>query len=196
METRASHGYFVGDEAAQQARDGELATGAMPPDPNSVVVANGDTGELTHTFERAGDLLMGCHIIGHYAAGMGRHDRRSLTGAAPRAPTVSSTISTRHRDPGRGAAARRARHDVRLVRRARGEDPEQAGGCRGLRAIELSRATFGTIPQNLFLAIGCNVAAIPLAALGPLNPIIAAAAMALSSVSVLGNSVRLRRFGG
>lgn len=57
METRASHGYFVGDEAAQQARDGELATGAMPPDPNSVVVANGDTGELTHTFERAGDLL-------------------------------------------------------------------------------------------------------------------------------------------
>lgn len=85
---------------------------------------------------------------------------------------------------------------MRLVRRARGEDPEQAGGCRGLRAIELSRATFGTIPQNLFLTIGCNVAAIPLAAFGPLNPIIAAAAMALSSVSVLGNSVRLRRFGG
>ena len=66
----ATHEFFVGDEAAQLARDEELATGAMPPDPNSIVVANGGTGELTHTFGRAGELLMGCHIIGHYAAGM------------------------------------------------------------------------------------------------------------------------------
>lgn len=63
-----------------------------------------------------------------------------------------------------------------------------------VQSIALSRATLRTIRQNLLFAFGYNLIGIPLAALGWLNPMLAGAMMALSSVLVVGNSLRLGRW--
>ena len=69
-----------------------------------------------------------------------------------------------------------------------------SGSLTGIAAaLRLSRATMTRIRQNLFLAFVYNVLAIPLAALGLLTPLAAAAAMALSDVTVIGNALLLRR---
>jgi Cu+-exporting ATPase len=63
-------------------------------------------------------------------------------------------------------------------------------------ALDISRRTVRKIRQNLFWAFIYNVAGIPLAALGVLSPVVAGAAMALSSVSVMANALLLRRWKG
>jgi Cu+-exporting ATPase len=86
---------------------------------------------------------------------------------------------------GTGTAMAIEAGDVTLVR----DDLRAVPG-----ALRLARRTLGTIRGNLFWAFAYNVLALPLAVVGLLNPMIAGVTMALSSVFVVGNSLRLRRF--
>jgi uncharacterized cupredoxin-like copper-binding protein len=65
------HEFFVGTPAEQQAHEAEMATGSpMMEEPNAVNVPAGRTVRLVYTFDRPGTLEYGCHVPGHYAAGM------------------------------------------------------------------------------------------------------------------------------
>ena len=67
-----AHEFYIGDESQQAARDQEVLNsgGAIQDGPNGVGVEPGQTEELTFTFPAAGTSIAGCHVPGHYAAGM------------------------------------------------------------------------------------------------------------------------------
>jgi uncharacterized cupredoxin-like copper-binding protein len=65
-----AHEFVIGDAAQQQAHEIEMASGHMSAEPNAVVVPPGETVQLVYTFNRAGALEYGCHVTGHYGAGM------------------------------------------------------------------------------------------------------------------------------
>lgn len=67
------HDFTLGDQATQDEHEAEMAETAgmtMPDEANAIVVAAGETRELTWRFAEPGTILMGCHVPGHYAAGM------------------------------------------------------------------------------------------------------------------------------
>ena len=68
------HEFYLGDEAAQAAHEMEMVPSLGPPmsmdESMGVTLKPGETKELTHTFEKAGEVLAGCHVTGHYPAGM------------------------------------------------------------------------------------------------------------------------------
>ena len=67
---KIEHEFYIGSEAEQTAHDAEMLAGPMHEHLNGVSLAAGQTRELTYTFQRAGEVLAGCHVPGHYAAGM------------------------------------------------------------------------------------------------------------------------------
>lgn len=68
--TDLQHEFVVGDAGTQAHHEPEMTSGTMHADSNSVEVAPGQTARLVYTFNQAGSLEIGCHIPGHYAAGM------------------------------------------------------------------------------------------------------------------------------
>jgi uncharacterized cupredoxin-like copper-binding protein len=64
------HEFVIGDARVQQAHESEMSAGRMGGEPNAVDVPAGRTVRLVYTFEQPGTLEIGCHVPGHYAAGM------------------------------------------------------------------------------------------------------------------------------
>ncbi len=164
---------------ARLAREGVDVIMLSGDNAATVAAVARDVGIATHqggmTPARKAEAIARLRASGHVVGmvGDGVNDAPALAAA-----DVSFAI-------GAGSAIAIEAADVTVVR---------SDLCAVVDAILLSRATRGKIRQNLFFAFAYNVLGIPLAALGFLSPVIAGAAMAMSSVSVVGNALLLRRF--
>ena len=175
------------DEARPQAA---AAVGALIRRGVEPVLLTGDN-------EASAALIAGRTGIEHWHAGATPQDKaeqvRALTGAGHRVAMVGDGINDAPAlaaadlgiAMGGGTDVAMETAGITLMR----PDPTLVGA-----ALDVSRATLATIRQNLFWAFAYNVVGIPVAAAGLLNPAVAGAAMALSSVCVVGNSLRLRRW--
>jgi Cu+-exporting ATPase len=156
-----------------------------------------DVVMLTGDNERTARFVARAAGIERYAAGMLPGDKAAWIAAARKEGKIVGMAGDGVNDAPALAAA-----DVSFALRTGSDVAIHAADVTLMRddldsvadAIELSRATLRKIRQNLFFAFFYNVLGIPLAAFGMLNPVIAGAAMALSSVSVVTNSLTLKRW--
>ena len=213
----AAEGVTVDDAVvADVARDGHTIVAVSEGDRLLAVIALADqvrasSARAIARLQRAGievTMLTGDHEataaavaravgIAHWRAGVLPAAKAEAVRAAQAAGAIVGMVGDGVNDApalaaadvsfamGAGAAVAIESADVTLVR----DDLEAV-----VDAIDLSRATLRKIRQNLFFAFAYNVLGIPLAAVGALSPVVAGAAMALSSVSVVGNALLLKRW--